>query len=259
MPIPSSQHPRRAAGLERLQATPVKNRPAVAKHPPGKRRQEWSPLMVSVGFCGIALLITVMALSSLLNPELAAQKPRTDTTVHPRSRPTVAVQERQGIPLWVFGAIALTCGVGSLLVSRPFLQTQSGLRQKQFRHRRPAKALPAPTVTSRATPPAPISNFYHPSLPATPSSNAAEPSVSPVPPLLPGHRPTHQPPTRRRSQRPARPQLAKPDGVPSASVTIVSANTRHPLDGGMEPLAEAFDLRKRRSLSSWIKQDDGLL
>ncbi|MGI0486215.1 hypothetical protein ACN4EK_12310 [Pantanalinema rosaneae CENA516] len=222
------------------------------------------------------LLIALVAIGGLLSP--GASERRSVSTTVVGSDSTLATQpmpQQARVPLWMFGAIALTCTAGSILVSRqlnrppvpPRRMTKPRSRSVKRRLRPQATAqlaLPpiatSPQVqhqppTARRSPhphagqrlnqrPAP--QPPHPAIPPALGQSASAPAPverSVLPPLL------KRPST---SAKSAPAQVVLPRPTVQASVSILPPDIRKPFDWQTTELADAVDLRKRRSLSSLL-------
>ncbi|MDX2228086.1 MAG: hypothetical protein NW220_00520 [Leptolyngbyaceae cyanobacterium bins.349] len=114
----------------------------------------WSGIWVSV------FLIGVVAVGSLLSPSAAER--RSVSAIALGSDSGVATQplENRGkVPLWMFGAIAVTCTAGSILVSRQLNPTAQSAPPP--RRRAVKKPLPAPSrqpLTRAPRSPQPLSS-----------------------------------------------------------------------------------------------------
>lgn len=82
----------------------------------GKSR--WHLSLVLLGSAWLAVVvISLIAVSGLLSPNLSSNKPPQGTAAV-RSTPSEATTASQShVPLWLFGAIALSCAAGSMLIS----------------------------------------------------------------------------------------------------------------------------------------------
>lgn len=199
------------------------------------------PMILLLGTVwGALIIVAAVALVGLLSPGgkspseevqedtvqfVTPVQPNTEETPEPDSplpvftAPAEPVEnpsnESIGLPLWMFGAIALSCAGGSLVVTYALKQalTPSSARpqgKRVVRKKKVRKKMVKRPVTS----PRPIS--------------------------------THRPQTQRVVSQPRRSQ-------PSPQVTILPPDLSHPLDEEKEELTDLFDLRKRRSLSSLMQ------
>lgn len=237
------------------------------------------PLIIIGGMWVSLLLIALVAVGGLLSP--GASERRSVSTTVVGSDSTIATQpmpQQARVPLWMFGAIALTCTAGSILVSRqlnrppvpprrsvrprsrslqPRLQPQpttqlalppAGSPTLQPPRQRSIARSPQPHPGQRPTHrPTPQSAQLQSNLPPA----IGQPAMSPrsvdrtvLPPLLKKQAPT---PTKAAQPKPNAPRLPV-----TASVSILPPDLRQPLDWQAIELAKAVDLRKRRSLSSLL-------
>ncbi|NJP09574.1 MAG: hypothetical protein HC866_08895 [Leptolyngbyaceae cyanobacterium RU_5_1] len=211
----------------------------------------WSGVWVSV------FLISVVALGSLLSPNAAERRSVSAIAVGSDSAvATQPVASRGRVPLWLFGAIALTCTAGSILVSRQLSQPPEPPRPVRQPRRRAAqrpRSLPKqsghqPAAKPRSRPAAKQPHRQPKRLKPFSPTEAFLSATSPVP--------TGHPP---QAARPAMYSATGSTPIPAATqpvhrvpVTIVPAEQRHPLDWGEARLADSVDLRRRRSLRSWM-------
>lgn len=211
----------------------------------------------------VMVLLALAAMDSLVAPELKTQtlqaerkhsaelllgaESRRDLATDddaPAHSPAQTIQRKSRVPFWLFGAIVLTCGGSVLLLNRQVSPRQSSGSRKR-----------GPRSPSRERSPRPVSG---PSASSASSPQAAATSI-PYPrpeasaPVQPGKA------RQRRSAKPAKPSVQKPS-VGSTDVLvrpaqIVQPQEIHSLDapGG---LIDDVDLRKQRSLASWLHQSD---
>lgn len=211
----------------------------------------------------VMVLLALAAMDSLVAPELKTQtlqaerkhsaelllgaESRRDLVTDddaPAHSPAQTIQRKSRVPFWLFGAIVLTCGGSVLLLNRQVSPRQSSGSRKR-----------GPRSPSRERSPRPVSG---PSASSASSPQAAATSI-PYPrpeasaPVQPGKA------RQRRSAKPAKPSVQKPS-VGSTDVLvrpaqIVQPQEIHALDapGG---LIDDVDLRKQRSLASWLHQSD---
>ncbi|MEW6491378.1 MAG: hypothetical protein AB1589_02330 [Cyanobacteriota bacterium] len=128
------------------------------------------------------------------------------------------VTPRQDFPLWLFGAIALGCAGGSLLITHFLLQSnQSSQFQKRLR--------PVGTIRKKRRNPEKISR------PVAREPQGGENASN----------------NQTLKNTPAK------TGQRLAQITVLPPEHSHPLDGGRENLADVMDLRKRYSLTSLMR------
>ncbi|MCA1995316.1 MAG: hypothetical protein LDL41_25200, partial [Coleofasciculus sp. S288] len=125
---------------------------------------------------------------------------------------------KKGLPLSLFGAIAIGCAAGSFLIMQSIRQSTQA--------RQPLKRL-KPTATARK-------KRRHPSNGNPPVPKSPQPAPS---------KPTLQT---------LNTQLATSNNSLNP-VTVLPPEENHPLDGGEESLADMMDLRKRHSLASLMR------
>lgn len=235
----------------------------------------WSGVWVSV------FLVAVVAVGSLLSPN--ASERRSVSAIALGSDSGVATQplENRGkVPFWMFGAIAVTCTAGSILVSRQLkpdapsgaAATPRQVRPKRpvavSRSRRPRQSKPVARQPQRLQP-------YSPTEPLFQTSNPIQ-SMSPVSPerqpvVSAANRPTGVPSFVVKTAKKSAPsgdqssvsRTASQPGAHSHSrlahslptkvpVTVVPQDQVHPLDWTQPRLADAVDLRKRKSVQSFL-------
>lgn len=163
-------------------------------------------------------------------PSPIASAPPTSSVNSPSAVPTVEappaiVAEQPTVPYRSLGAIVLGCGVGSILISQ--LMNRSPQPQRLRSASPSAKRPPAttqPAIPPQQPAPAPTAYQMPPALttPRSTRSNAAEPSAAPT------------------------------VSTSTSTVTVVPAEASHALDWDENSLVNAMDIRKRRSLSSWM-------
>ena len=177
------------------------------------------PLAVCGGFWVVMVLLGSMATFGLFNPgpmEQEASKPTPSlATVQ---EPTPQSTAKKDLQLSLFGAVALGCAAGSLLVTQALRYATQGSQ--------PPKGLkPVATIRKKRR---------HPSKRRRPVSQRPTPV---------GVEPTFE-------------TVDKPLPITDeklTQVTVLSPEESHPLDGGDESLADMLDLRKRQSLASLIR------
>ncbi|MBD2088439.1 hypothetical protein H6F67_00950 [Microcoleus sp. FACHB-1515] len=204
------------------------------------------PLIFWGGIWAIALILISGSIATLLDPTvsrrialhelfpppqpIAAPSPVASaaptTAVSPASPTPIATPptiqaEQPTIPYRSLGAIILGCGVGSIVIS----QLMNRSPQPQRLHSASSTAKRPPAIVQP---------------PKTATSNLAQasaPTAYQMPPTLT---------TPRSKPRVAQSQPASP------TVTVVPAEASHTLDWDENSLVNTMDIRKRRSLSSWM-------
>ena len=230
-----------------------------------------SPLMFLGGLWVSVLLIGTIGLSGLLSPGLSGGRRASEasfgsSTVATNAEPSKG-QSRQRIPIWLFGAIALSCTAGSIFVSKQLTRTERPRRISRPKHPTSKHPVPKHSANSAATsrpkrprkasqpsPSQPRAAQPRRLKPFSPSDSPATLSSQPVPQAyFPGATPISTKNSAVRAYQP-RPVTASPAKKPitPVPVTIVPAKENHPLDWGEASLADTLDIRKQRSLSSWM-------
>lgn len=221
----------------------------------------------------VMMLLALAAMDSLVAPELKTQTlqaerkhsaelllgnesrrdPVTDDDL-PAHSPTQAIQQKSRVPFWLFGAIALTCGGSVLLLNRQVSPRQSAGSQQR-----------GPRSPSRGRSPRPVpsssASSTSPSQPAAATSAASATSTASAT-SIPYPRPEASSPAqpgkvrrRRSSKSVAKKPVSGSTDVLVRSAQLVQPQEIHALDapGG---LIDDVDLRKQRSLASWLHQSD---
>ena len=88
------------------------------------------PLLLWSGIWVTLLLTAGIAVTELMDPELSAQKPLASAVQEEAEalRASATSVEDPISPIWLFGAIAISCGVGSLVLSQHFKENRSDSR-----------------------------------------------------------------------------------------------------------------------------------
>lgn len=311
---------------------PPSSMPPATSHAHAKQSTLWRwfvhlvqtrPMAFLGGVWVSVFLIAIVAVGSLLSPNAAER--RSVSAIAVGSDSAVATQpldNRGQVPVWLFGAIAITCTAGSILVSRqlnpspaaaapvspprrkvqqrrlkplPRPSSPSSLQTvpitvaampmgqravgkqttakkpnlKQAAFKKPpqktasAKARKPPQkrrTTQRLQPYRPSEAFLETRLPVNPGgfSPQAPSMAQPIPVPIPVSAHPNLPPklTKSSTQQPLRPKTQRSQTPPPQAapvpVAVVPAEHSHPLDWGEGRLADAVDLRRKRSLNSWI-------
>lgn len=218
---------------------------------------EHRPLMFWGGVWATVVLVALVALSGLLNPSASTGQRASGAAV---GTSTVAVQSehKSRIPLWLFGAIALSCTAGSIFVSKHLTQADPLHPTPRPRTRPPRAVKPVAVKASLPAVGKAKQKKLRPVKPQTRSA-ALRPTTSAMPPRVrqpypvPGYPLPPKPaivPTRTSAGLPTQaypvPRPAPP--VTQPAVSIVPSEENHPLDWGEASLADMLDLRKQRSL-----------
>ena len=183
----------------------------------------------------VVLLTGGIALKGLIYPgPLDSIEPELATT---QVQPQPLKIPEQNLNLWLFGAVALGCAAGSILVSRHIERLGSQSQQTQ--------------PTSKPRPVAPQASSTQPRQSATATRRSSPPmrrkKAASVKRGTAAPAPVFQAdPVRMR-------QAAYPTSVVvEPVVTVVPENESHPLDWGEASLAEMMDIRKQKPLSSLL-------
>ncbi|XHX77262.1 MAG: hypothetical protein RBJ76_22900 [Stenomitos frigidus ULC029] len=223
----------------------------------GLSRFLWTrPLAVLGGTWVVMVVVALVAVSGLLSPESSNGKKKNTETAIVRTMAKTPQREQQGrLPLWLFGAIALSCAAGCILISKqatrpPRLQTRTSKPKPNHLTPDPdpgalevMEPLMPPLSSTPASAPMTASTAPMPSFVLEPRrTQAATPSVASVTLMqLAQMQPNPTQPT------PARQLSVAPMTV--APVTVVPPEEKSPLDWRDASLAERLDLRKPRSVS----------
>ncbi len=234
------------------------------------------------------LLLTFASVDSLLSPELKEQSTQANrlrnktalnqiATSSPNSAApplssSQVIQQKSRVPLWLFGAIALTCASSSIVLTTQLPHSnrrKSRTRNPQPHSRnKPMRAQPARSVRTQPNPQpeqtatVPIPQREQKSAPTQPiSSKIIQPNQ---------HRSQTNHPQTRRSKAPiasmrlpnwSRTPKILPAQNPTQSIAkptitpqIIAPQINHPLDWPEGSVIDAVDLRKQRSLSSWLAE-----
>jgi hypothetical protein len=177
----------------------------------------WLGLISVTGFALVGLLSPESVQQNVSNPNSANSAKPGVTAVSP----SWSSEPKTEVPLWVLGAIAGSCAVGSWLLMHQF--------------NKPAR----PRQVTKKSPPSPPQNEIV----------RQQPTATVITPTLV----TPRQPEPAKTPLPVR---SKPTSaaITKSIVTIVPAEETHPLDWGDAGLAEMMDIRKQRSLASLINQ-----
>jgi hypothetical protein len=272
------------------------------------RLVECRPLIFWGGLWASLVLIAVTSVSTLISPSWVDGEAKPKVASQPASpsisaqvlakKPTQAIQplplvsledKRQSLPIWWFGAIPVSCIVGSVVVLRLLNASHLTHRRKQTSwqsHSTSPRSALKPVVASRLV-------VQHPG-----QRRSSQSSVLPVLPAVdlpmvvngygasgvnsPGRSHSRAgdgeramtslsdrevPPSKaskishrsgakrkREKRQPPRPVAVRPveSPVERVQVTVVPREEVHPLDWQATNLLDAVDLRRRRSLASWL-------
>lgn len=180
----------------------------------------WGSLLLGL------FLVGSVAVNGLFNPA-----PSELETPAPLPTPQKSVAD-DGVPVWLFGAIAFSCATGCGLILASLRLRQ--MEQRRYRRRKVKKPKPSPPVAI-APPPSPTLAEIPPPLdvPPPPPKVISFQIKAPTVPKNPGNRQSNLP-------------------IPPLEVTILPPDAKHPLDGNQDTLTESIDLRQSQSLSSLL-------
>lgn len=139
--------------------------------PTGGSARRHQPIFFWGGLWAIVFLVGITALANLLNPaaskdpQFAQTKVRSSTTTTIQPATTQSTGGQGQLPVWLFGAIILSCSASSLILARHLAPVSA----HRHRSRQRPKPRPAQTPTRKPQPPLlsrPVT--YPPSRPAPP-------------------------------------------------------------------------------------------
>ncbi len=189
----------------------------------------WSVVWVAIVFVGIGAMIGMLNPGSV-EPEVSHPQPTLSTIQEsrpkkassPKSTFTTPLQDstpKEGLPLSLFGSLALGCAAGSLVLAR-ILKPSSTQRRPSIKRSKSSR-----------------------------TNNKRRQHLSKERRRVP---PTPQPVSSQLTiPTPQRQILTRDDQ--QTQVTVLPAEENLPLDGSEENLAEMLDLRKRQSLASLMR------
>jgi len=183
----------------------------------------WGSLLLGL------FLVGSLAANGLFNPA-----PSELETPAPIPTPQKSVAD-DGVPVWLFGAIAFSCATGCGLILASLRLRQ--MEQRRYRRRKVRKVKPSPSA-SISPPPPPNMAESPPSLdvPPPPPKAISFQIKAPTVPKNPGNRQSNLP-------------------IPPLEITILPPDAKHPLDGSQNTFTESIDFRQSQSLSSLLRQD----
>jgi len=183
----------------------------------------WGSLLLGL------FLVGSVAVNGLFNPA-----PSELETPAPIPTPQKAVAD-DGVPVWLFGAIAFSCATGCGLILASLRLRQ--MEQRRYRPRKVRKVKPSSPASISPPPPPMVAEPPQPlDVPPPPPKAISFQIKAPTVPKNPGSR---------------QPKLP----IPPLEVTILPPDVKHPLDGSQNTLTESIDLRQSQSLSSLLRQD----
>lgn len=220
---------------------------------------EARPFMFWGGLWASLVLVAGVSVSSLVSPGLmgngqtasgaaigsSSNTGSGSTAAQPAIQPSS--QAKNSFPFWLFSAIALSCTAGSILVSK-----QLAPQRSRRIVRPPSSAQAQPRMVKQSKGVQPKAAQPKRSQPQLPVSSYKTKTRDPVQgqKVTSSRRATSVPaqPARRSTRRPA------PQRVPARStqVAIVPQTETHPLDWQTASIADSMDIRKQRSLASWL-------
>jgi hypothetical protein len=213
------------------------------------------------------------ASSGASNPDSkpTPEEPSTESSAAtPRLNSATAASPPAALPSqpspWIFGAIALSCGLASLWLTKQLCiapeAASAGARRsrhapKRLAHYATSDRLPLPSKPKAALPVQMGTEI--PVFPVVPPLAAFQPMATKLSGLAP--HPAHvQPSTAAQPNAPmgrALEATAAPTGVPEAvphsvAVDVMPTEQAHPLDWNEASLADLMDIRRQRSLNSLL-------
>lgn len=159
----------------------------------------------------------------------------------------VSAPDGSTVSPWSMGALVVTCALGCLMVSRQ-LQTPPRPRRKPQK-RGLVHPQPAPTTRVRSSAPttAPAKSSPVKSAKAAPEPTRPQ-RLDPYDPAQPFGVPVAS----QGSVLSSEPVTPTPPAAPPADVTVLPEDTVHPLDWPEDSLVNSVDMRRQRSLSSFL-------
>jgi hypothetical protein len=177
------------------------------------------PLLFWSGIWTLVLLVAGLAVTGLMNPKLSKQDDRPN---HPANVSGVTGRpDQEGFPLWMVGAIALSCAAGTMLISN------------RLKHAQRLENLPEPLDLDEIYGDPQPQLFAHPLPRALLRASETTPEVLETASLKRFIEPPPEPPA--------------PTPGEESQVTIVPTWERTPLDYRAPGLAEILEIRQRRS------------
>lgn len=266
MPLSRMQHSSRSSHPAASVAAPIAGLPDPATDVPVMRwfghLLETRPMAFWSGIWVSTFLIGVVAFGSLLSP--SASERRSVSAIALGSDSGVATQpieNQRKVPLWMFGAIAVTCTAGSILVSR---QLKPGATppapRRRVKKQRPAAARvpavkPRQVAQRRRKPP----SGQHPQRlkPYSPSEPLmAAPLFQPLPQATAiAPPPVARQPLVTPSFVVARAGQRSRSAIPASQpvrVPVVPDEQSHLLDGAEPRLVDDLAVRQQQPMQSWL-------
>lgn len=219
------------------------------------------PLAVLGGAWVVMVVVALVAVSGLLSPESSNGKRTAETaSVRPMTKTLQREQHQNRLPLWLFGAIAVSCAAGSMLVAKQATRPPRPQARSPKLKARPLMPYPAPSAIEEA-PSVPesvepsLSSISHSPVPTPPPSFVLEPrrtqAAGTTPSVTLMQLAQMQLNQTKASSAAGQPTVAPVKAAPVqvASVTVVPPEEKSPLDWGEASLADQLNLRKQRSVS----------
>ncbi|XGV95758.1 MAG: hypothetical protein ACAF41_23830 [Leptolyngbya sp. BL-A-14] len=200
-------------------------------------KARWGLSLVLLGSAWVVVVVVALtALSGLLSPDLSTNQPSRTASI--RATPTAPVSGQSRLPLWLFGAIALSCVAGSMLLSA-----------QANRPPRPRKSVrPKRLISHRAPETTALSFSDSENLPSQPILDAPGVAMAPHPPQPNlAATPFMAPATLMQLA-----QHARSVEQPTGGATAIPPENTSPVDWGEASLADKLDIRKQRSISSLL-------
>ncbi len=179
------------------------------------------------------VVIALIAISGLLSPNLSSSNsPRGTASARVTTSDTKKPNQSR-LPLWLFGAIALSCAAGSMLISKQ--ATRPPRSRKSFKPKRLT-----PYVVPETT---------EPLFPTTAPPQVATPPSFALVPQPYQYAPTAAPFMAPTTLMQLAQQVSETIEQTAATPTAIASEDTHPLDWGEASLADRLDIRKPRSVS----------
>ncbi|MBD2038749.1 hypothetical protein H6F76_27740 [Leptolyngbya sp. FACHB-321] len=221
------------------------------------------PFAVLGGAWVVMVVISLVAVSGLLSPESSDGKRTTEAAIVRTMAKTPQREQQSRLPLWLFGAIALSCAAGSMLVAKQAMRPsrpQVRSPKLKLKHLAPHPApsaleetpsAPEPMELSIPTPSSPPAPAPAPSFVLEPRRNQTTKATPSVTLMQLAQMQLNQAQQTKAAPAAGQPTvaLAKVAPVKVASVTVVPPEEKSPLDWGEARLADQLELRKQRSVS----------
>jgi len=188
---------------------------------------------------------------------------------------TAATNSQTTLPLWWFLAIPLSCIAGSFVLTQALKRPHQGRRRVKVKTtpvakqtkpaiapaaqlvqgQHPQQMVPVPAV-SYADLPMVVNGYPGGVMPAAPTparrTRPKKVARKPVAAKQPTPPKKSAPPPKRKASRPVGSAMAAKMAAKRVNVSVVPTGEVHPLDWQGASLADSVDLRKQRSVSSWL-------